>query len=81
METRGRSRRICMFLADMSVSGCFLVQMFVATCQLLLETLLSLREEFGSGQALVMVPEERRKNVIMLLEAAISSLFSQSAAT
>lgn len=58
----------------------FVVQVFITTCQLLLEPLLSLREELGGGQAIVVVPEEQRKNVMVLLEATIGSLFSQSAA-
>ena len=60
------------------LSQCFLVQVFVATCQSLLEPLLSLRQELRrSEHPLSVFPKEQKKNVMMLLEAAIGSLFSQ----
>lgn len=70
-----------MVLAEVSVNECFLEQVFATTCQSLLEPLLSLREELGTEQAVTLITEEQRQSVTVLLEGAIGSLFSRSAAT
>ena len=59
-----------MFVVNVSVSQCFLVQAFIH-CNL------SGGKELRSEHALSAFAEEKKKNVMILLEAAVGSLFSQ----